>query len=143
METLENGLQTHSGASLQSGCSVDADAWCKRALAREIVYLGKAAASHMVVKVRSQVASFNLFICFCHCVQVYIVTTRQRIPSAQGGILPPPVGEGTHTPWYRHLVVATRAGGMHPTGMHSCVICNVHIDAQNGSNTNSVCLRHQ
>ena len=32
METLENGLQTHSGASLQSCCSVDADAWCKRAL---------------------------------------------------------------------------------------------------------------
>ena len=32
MKTLENGLQTHSGASLQSCRSVDADAWCKRAL---------------------------------------------------------------------------------------------------------------
>ena len=30
METLENGLQTHFGASLQSCCN--ADAWCKRAL---------------------------------------------------------------------------------------------------------------
>ena len=27
-----------------------------------------------LVKVRSHVASFNLFICFCHCVQVYIVS---------------------------------------------------------------------
>ena len=32
METLENGLQTHSGASSQSCRSVDADAWCKQAL---------------------------------------------------------------------------------------------------------------
>ena len=32
METLENGLQPHSGASLQSCCSVDADAWWKQAL---------------------------------------------------------------------------------------------------------------
>ena len=43
MEILENGLQTHSGATplfsirtellatSQSCCSVDADAWCKRA----------------------------------------------------------------------------------------------------------------
>ena len=29
---LENGLQTHSGASSQSCRSVDADAWCKRVL---------------------------------------------------------------------------------------------------------------
>ena len=29
METLENGLQTHSGVSLESCRSVDADAWCK------------------------------------------------------------------------------------------------------------------
>ena len=29
METLENGLQTHSGASSQSGRSIDVDAWCK------------------------------------------------------------------------------------------------------------------
>ena len=32
MEILENGLQTHSGVSLQNRRSVDADAWCKRAL---------------------------------------------------------------------------------------------------------------
>ena len=32
METLENRLQTHSGASLQSCRSIDADAWCKWAL---------------------------------------------------------------------------------------------------------------
>ena len=32
METLENGLQTHSGASSQSCRSVDADVWCKRVL---------------------------------------------------------------------------------------------------------------
>ena len=29
METLENGLQPYSGASLQSCRNVDADAWCK------------------------------------------------------------------------------------------------------------------
>ena len=32
MEMLENGLQQHSGASLQSCYSVDANAWCKWAL---------------------------------------------------------------------------------------------------------------
>ena len=32
METFENGLQTHSGASLQSCRSIDPDVWCKRAL---------------------------------------------------------------------------------------------------------------
>ena len=32
METFENGLQTHSGASSQSCRSVDTDIWCKRAL---------------------------------------------------------------------------------------------------------------
>ena len=32
METFENGLQPHSGVSLQSCRSVDTDAWCKRAL---------------------------------------------------------------------------------------------------------------
>ena len=32
METLENGLQTHSEVSSQSCYSIDAEAWCKRAL---------------------------------------------------------------------------------------------------------------
>ena len=32
MKTLKNGLQTHSGASLRSCCSVDTDTWCKQAL---------------------------------------------------------------------------------------------------------------
>ena len=46
MEILENGLQSHSGALLQSCCSIDADAWCKRALTitflsrlKDLVYL--------------------------------------------------------------------------------------------------------
>ena len=34
METLENGLQTHSGASLQSCRSIDTDAWYKWALTK-------------------------------------------------------------------------------------------------------------
>ena len=32
MEMLENGLQTHSGASSQSCHSIDTDTWCKGAL---------------------------------------------------------------------------------------------------------------
>ena len=39
MEMLETGLQTHSGASLQSCCSVDVDAWCKRAHYKGFVVL--------------------------------------------------------------------------------------------------------
>ena len=39
METLENGLQTHSGASLASCHSVDADAWCKWALRSFFVFV--------------------------------------------------------------------------------------------------------
>ena len=31
METLDNGVQPDSGASLQSCRSIDADTWCKRA----------------------------------------------------------------------------------------------------------------
>ena len=38
MEMLENGLQIHSGASSQSCHSVDADAWCKRALSLKIIF---------------------------------------------------------------------------------------------------------
>ena len=36
METLENGLHTHSGGSSQSCHSVDTDALCKRALMSKV-----------------------------------------------------------------------------------------------------------
>ena len=40
VETLENGLQTHSGASSESCSSVNTDAWCKRALKETFLYFG-------------------------------------------------------------------------------------------------------
>ena len=49
METLENGLQPHSGASSQSCRSIDTDAWCKRAL-NETKNLGSAHYSTCMLK---------------------------------------------------------------------------------------------
>ena len=43
---------------------------------------------------------------------------RSRIGGARGGRHPPPDGDPLSC--YQHLVAATAAVGMHPTGMHSC-----------------------
>ena len=121
-------MRTESLPSLQSFHSIDADAWCKRA----------------VIAVQNLCWVFAFVFTFAFAYFKSIFTVRNEVAKVMflhlsvilstGGGLSAPVHAGIHTPLGRHPPeqTATAADGTHPTGMYSCLFWCVFSLTVNG-----------